>query len=128
MAIVTRAKFALLCNKTVGVINVNINRGKLNVCEEDPSLMDTEDALNIYWMKDQRRKDEEKIGISPTPPAAPTIETLYKEVVQVEEKPKPKKTRSTKKGVDQADEMLSWVVHTEKNTLNTDFRPVIWSL
>lgn len=103
MAIVTRTKFAALCNKTVATINTNVNRKKLNVCADDSSLMDTEDPLNSYWMKDQRRKDEEKLK---PPPAAQPIETLYKEVVQVEEKPKRK--TSTKKELDQADEMLSW--------------------
>lgn len=108
MAIVTRGKFASLCNKTVATINTNINRGKLNVCSDDSSLIDTEDALNNYWMKDQRRKDDEKVNGKQPPPAAPQIETLYKEVVQKVEEPKTKKTRASKKEVDQADEMLSW--------------------
>lgn len=109
MSIVTRSEFATLCNRDIKFINVYVSRKKIMPTLEDKSLIDTDNPVNVLFFKTQKKNDEEKKKalkqIKP-PPAAPSIETLYKEVVQVEEKPKRK--TSTKKELDQADEMLSW--------------------
>lgn len=109
MSIVTRSEFATLCNRDIKFINVYVSRKKIMPTLEDKSLIDTDNPVNVLFFKTQKKNDEEKKKalkqIKP-PPAAPSIETLYKEVVQVEEKPKRK--TSTKKELDQAEEMLSW--------------------
>lgn len=109
MSIVTRAEFAKLCNRDVKFLNVYVSRKKVMPMLEDKSLIDTENPVNVLFYKTQKKKDdEEKKASKKPPPAATQIEKVYEEVVKKIEEPKAKKTRSTKKEVDQADEMLSW--------------------
>jgi len=109
MSIVTRAEFAALCNRDVKFVNVYVSRKKVMPMLEDSSMIDTENPVNILFAKTQKKNDEQKKKESKKPPsAAPSIEKLYKDVVEVVEVEKTKRSRSTKKEIDQADEMLSW--------------------
>ena len=113
MSIVTHKEFSILCGMpSEGNVRVNISRGKIVTLADDKGLIDTDNPINLIFKQNYKPKAK-----SQPPPAAQPIETLYKEVVQVEEKPKRK--ASTKKELDQAEEMLSWLhlhffcVHTK---------------
>ena len=102
MSIVTHKEFSILCGMpSEGNVRVNISRGKIVTLADDKGLIDTDNPINLIFKQNYKPKAK-----SQPPPAAQPIETLYKEVVQVEEKPKRK--ASTKKELDQAEEMLSW--------------------
>lgn len=102
MSIVTHKEFSILCGMpSEGNVRVNISRGKIVTLADDKGLIDTDNPINLIFKQNYKPKAK-----SQPPPTAPSIETLYKEVVQVEEKPKRK--TSTKKELDQAEEMLSW--------------------
>lgn len=108
MSIVTRAEFATLCDRDVKFINVYVSRKKIMPMLEDKSLIDTDNPVNVLFYKTQKKNDQEKKKALKSPPtAAKPTEQLYKEVVEVVEE-KPKRKTSSKKELDQADDMLSW--------------------
>ncbi len=108
MSIVTRAEFAALCNRDVKFVNVYVSRKKVMPMLDDKSLIDTENPVNVLFAKEQKANDAKKKKEAKKPPSAAPIEKLYTDVVEVIEVEKPKRSRSTKKEIDQADEMLSW--------------------
>lgn len=102
MSIVTHKEFSILCGMpSEGNVRVNISRGKIMPLADDKTLIDTDNPINLIFKQNYKPKAKQ------TPPAAPATEQLYKEVVQVVEE-KPKRKASSKKELDQADDMLSW--------------------
>lgn len=102
MSIVTHKEFSILCGMpSEGNVRVNISRGKIMPLADDKTLIDTDNPINLIFKQNYKPKAKH------TPPAATPTEQLYKEVVQVVED-KPKRKASSKKELDQADDMLSW--------------------
>ena len=105
MAIVTRAEFASICNRTVAIINTNVSRKKISTLPD--KTIDTENPLNKIFFKKCKKEDADKLEeqraekrqaksapeSSAAPISEPAVRKLYEEVV---EKVEPKVERFTK--------------------------------
>ncbi|MES2287240.1 MAG: hypothetical protein V4547_16230 [Bacteroidota bacterium] len=90
MSILTRGEFAGSCNVSEGYLNVYIGRKKVAVHGKGNKLIDTENPLNVIFVKELKRRQKEKakgIKATPTKPASkpaaqPSTEQIYNEVVE----------------------------------------------
>lgn len=62
MSIITRQEFADICKTTIGVVNVNISRKKVNPVVSNPKMIDTENPLNKIFKKKQLQLAKEKLA------------------------------------------------------------------
>lgn len=116
MAIVTRKQYANNCNRSIGVINVNISRNLISVIPPDGKMIDTENPLNKIFEKNCARLDKEKLEKqraekreakkNPTPEE---IKETYQQVVEVYTKPETEEQKTKRENQNKEDEVVvSW--------------------
>lgn len=117
MSIVLRAEFATICKTTPAIVNTNVSRGKITVTGHNGKYVDTENALNKIFKKNQLAKAKadkaEQVAVKKTKtaikydPPKPTTHQLYNEVVEKvgtkKESAAEKKAREKKNEEDEED-------------------------
>lgn len=118
MSLVSRKEFAILCDKSIAIINVNVGRGKIIVRDKK---IDTENAFNKMFFDNCHKQKVFKKK------PEPKIEELYKEVVEVKKpidysapeyghtkKETAKQKRERKKQNEKDKEIVDWDVRKKK--------------
>ena len=118
MGLFTRKEFAALCHTTVGIVNTNVNRGKIILFDKK---IDSENPINkAFFEKYYKKSQEEKKKKKTAKEAEEKVEELYNEVVEkaskkiVFKKKTDTKNKERKKAIKKAESIMTWEERKKK--------------
>lgn len=118
MSLYTRKEFTALCRTTIGIINTNINRGKIVLFDKK---IDSENPINVaFFSKYSKKAEKEQLERNKKKDAEDNIEAIYDKVVKKATKTVfKKKTTKTeeakrKKANKEAEAFMDWEMRKKK--------------